>query len=172
MLIWNGSPRRSKSARAGRRADRQPGRRPPQRLNIMAPVVHPGRFLKREMDARKLSANRLSLDIGVPSGRITDILNFRRAITADTAVRLGCYSAIARSSGSTCKGSTTSAWSNGRRAPRLRGASGRRMRLEAGRGTKRLYCFLPTAVDFSFLIASRIGPNGPYLCCFSLNLSA
>jgi addiction module HigA family antidote len=57
----------------------------------MAPIVHPGRFLKREMDARKLSANRLSLDIGVPSGCITDILNFRRAITADTAVRLGRY---------------------------------------------------------------------------------
>jgi len=47
--------------------------------------------LKREMVARKLSANRLSLDIGVPSGRITDILNGRRAITADTAVRLGRY---------------------------------------------------------------------------------
>jgi antitoxin HigA-1 len=57
----------------------------------MAPVVHPGRFLKREMAARKLSANRLSLDIGVPSGRVTDILNGRRAITADTAVRLGLY---------------------------------------------------------------------------------
>jgi antitoxin HigA-1 len=42
----------------------------------MAPVVHPGRLLKREMIARKLSANRLSLDIGVPSGRITDILTF------------------------------------------------------------------------------------------------
>ena len=57
----------------------------------MAPVVHPGRLLKRELVARKLSANRLSLDIGVPSGRITDILNGRRAITADTAVRLGRY---------------------------------------------------------------------------------
>jgi addiction module HigA family antidote len=43
----------------------------------------------RELAARKLSANRLSLDLGVPSGRITDILNERRAITADTAVRLG-----------------------------------------------------------------------------------
>src|SRR3954469_14037008 len=61
-----------------------------QRLN-MAPVVHPGRLLKREMAARKLSANRLSLDIAVRSGRITNILNFRRAITADTAVRLGRY---------------------------------------------------------------------------------
>ena len=41
--------------------------------------------------ARKLSANRLSLDIGVPSGRVTDIINGRRSITADTAVRLGRY---------------------------------------------------------------------------------
>ena len=55
----------------------------------MSPVVHPGRLLKRELAARKLSANRLSLDLGVPSGRITDILNGRRAISADTAVRLG-----------------------------------------------------------------------------------
>lgn len=57
----------------------------------MAPLAHPGRLLKRELLARKLSANRLSLDIGVPSGRITDILNGRRSITADTAVRLGRY---------------------------------------------------------------------------------
>ncbi|WP_298261381.1 hypothetical protein [Bradyrhizobium sp.] len=57
----------------------------------MSRIVHPGRLLKREMLARKLSANRLSLDIDVPSGRITDILNFRRGITADTAVRLGRY---------------------------------------------------------------------------------
>jgi addiction module HigA family antidote len=52
---------------------------------------HPGRLLKREMIARDLSANRLALDLGVPSGRITDILNGRRSITADTAVRLGRY---------------------------------------------------------------------------------
>lgn len=57
----------------------------------MAPIVHPGRLLKRELAARELSANRLSLDIGVPSGRITDILNGRRSISADTAVRLGRY---------------------------------------------------------------------------------
>jgi addiction module HigA family antidote len=57
----------------------------------MAPLVHPGRLLKRELTARGLSANRLSLDIGVPSGRVTDILNGRRGISADTAVRLGRY---------------------------------------------------------------------------------
>jgi addiction module HigA family antidote len=57
----------------------------------MPPAVHPGRLLRRELTARALSANRLALDIDVPSGRITDILNGRRAITADTAVRLGRY---------------------------------------------------------------------------------
>jgi antitoxin HigA-1 len=57
----------------------------------MLPVAHPCRLLRREMAARSLSANRLALDLAVPSGRITDILNGRRSITADTAVRLGRY---------------------------------------------------------------------------------
>ena len=57
----------------------------------MPPVSRPGRLLKRELQARTLSANRLALDLGVPSGRITDILNGRRAISADTALRLGRY---------------------------------------------------------------------------------
>jgi antitoxin HigA-1 len=60
-------------------------------MKTMPPAVHPGRFLKRELNALGLSANRLALDIGVPSGRITDILNARRSVTADTAVRLGRY---------------------------------------------------------------------------------
>ena len=57
----------------------------------MPAIAHPGRLLKRELAARALSANRLALAIGVPSGRITDILNGRRSISADTAVRLGRY---------------------------------------------------------------------------------
>jgi antitoxin HigA-1 len=57
----------------------------------MPSAAHPGRILRRELRARELSANRLALDLGVPSGRITDILNGRRSITADTAVRLGRY---------------------------------------------------------------------------------
>ena len=57
----------------------------------MTPASHPGRLLRRELGARAMSANRLALDLGVPSGRITDILNGRRSITADTAVRLGRY---------------------------------------------------------------------------------
>ena len=57
----------------------------------MAPIIHPGRILRRELAARELSANRLAIDLGVPSGRITDILNGRRSISADTALRLGRY---------------------------------------------------------------------------------
>lgn len=52
---------------------------------------HPGRLLKMEIVARRLSANRLAIALGVPSGRITDILNGRRSITAETALRLGRY---------------------------------------------------------------------------------
>jgi antitoxin HigA-1 len=57
----------------------------------MPSAPHPGNLLRRELKARELSANRLALDLGVPSGRVTDILNGRRSITADTAVRLGRY---------------------------------------------------------------------------------
>ncbi len=57
----------------------------------MAPAVHPGRLLRRELMARNLSANRLAIDLGVPSGRVTDILNARRSLTADTALRLARY---------------------------------------------------------------------------------
>lgn len=53
--------------------------------------VHPGRILKRELAARDLSANKLALALHVPSGRITSILNGKRAITPETALRLGRY---------------------------------------------------------------------------------
>lgn len=53
--------------------------------------VHPGRILKRELTARGLSANRLALELRLPSGRITDILNGKRGISPDTALRLGRY---------------------------------------------------------------------------------
>ncbi|MGO8801250.1 MAG: HigA family addiction module antitoxin [Roseiarcus sp.] len=53
--------------------------------------VHPGRVLKRELKARDLSANRLALELKLPSGRITDILNAKRGISPETALRLGRY---------------------------------------------------------------------------------
>jgi addiction module HigA family antidote len=53
--------------------------------------IHPGRILKRELAARELSANRLAIALRLPSGRITDILNGKRGISPETALRLGRY---------------------------------------------------------------------------------
>ena len=53
--------------------------------------VHPGRILKRELNARNISANKLALALRVPSGRISQILNEKRGISAETALRLGQY---------------------------------------------------------------------------------
>jgi addiction module HigA family antidote len=53
--------------------------------------IHPGRILRRELEARKLSANRLAIELKLPSGRITDILGGKRGISADTALRLGQF---------------------------------------------------------------------------------
>jgi len=54
-------------------------------------AIHPGRILRRELKARELSANALALALRTPSGRITDILNEKRAVTTETAMRLGRY---------------------------------------------------------------------------------
>ena len=51
--------------------------------------IHPGRILKREIEARSLSANALAIALRTPSGRITDILNGKRGISPETALRLG-----------------------------------------------------------------------------------
>ena len=53
--------------------------------------THPGEHLKDAIDAAGLSARQLALDIAVPANRITAILHGRRAVTADTALRLGRY---------------------------------------------------------------------------------
>jgi addiction module HigA family antidote len=53
--------------------------------------IHPGRVLKRELAARDLSANRLALELKVPSGRITEILSGKRGISPETALRLGRF---------------------------------------------------------------------------------
>jgi hypothetical protein len=76
-------------------------------------------------------SHRLALDLGAPSGRITDILNGRRSISVDTTVRLGRYFGNALNSGSTCKSSMTSRWSSATAGKRSRVGSIPPTRLEA-----------------------------------------
>ncbi|HXN85912.1 MAG TPA: HigA family addiction module antitoxin [Candidatus Binataceae bacterium] len=54
-------------------------------------LTHPGDILREELKARGLSANRFALDLAVPSGRIVEILNRKRGVSADTALRLSRY---------------------------------------------------------------------------------
>lgn len=51
-------------------------------------AIHPGEILFKEfLEPLKLSANRLAKHINVPTNRITEIINGKRNITADTALR-------------------------------------------------------------------------------------
>jgi len=53
--------------------------------------IHPGETLREDLEALDISAAELARQIDVPATRITEILNGRRAITGDTALRLGNY---------------------------------------------------------------------------------
>lgn len=55
-------------------------------------LIHPGEILLNEfMEPLGVSQNRLSRDIHVPVGRINDLVHGRRAITANTALRLAAF---------------------------------------------------------------------------------
>jgi addiction module HigA family antidote len=63
-------------------------KRVPQKL----PPIHPGEILREDfMKPAGLTAHRLAMALHVPSTRIAEIVHERRAISADTAIRLGRY---------------------------------------------------------------------------------
>jgi addiction module HigA family antidote len=55
------------------------------------PPIHPGELLRDELDEIGLSLNELSRALRVPMNRISAIVNGKRAITIDTAMRLARY---------------------------------------------------------------------------------
>jgi addiction module HigA family antidote len=74
---------KSKSSINPRRLDRYEREVPP---------IHPGEILREEfLVPLGLSANALAIAIGVPATRVNEIVNERRGITGDTALRLGRY---------------------------------------------------------------------------------
>ena len=54
-------------------------------------AIHPGEHLAEELGALHMSAAELARRIGVPTNRVTQILNGTRSITGDTALRLGHF---------------------------------------------------------------------------------
>jgi antitoxin HigA-1 len=58
--------------------------------NIMArPAIHPGEILAEELAEIAVTPTELARQLRVPTNRITQIVHGRRAITGDTALRLG-----------------------------------------------------------------------------------
>jgi antitoxin HigA-1 len=62
------------------------------RKKQLLPPIHPGEILKSELlEPLGLSINKLARELRVPPGRIGDIVNGKRGISADSALRLGRY---------------------------------------------------------------------------------
>ena len=54
-------------------------------------AVHPGTILKEELESRRLSGTALALKLRIPPQRVNDVIAGRRALTAETALRLARY---------------------------------------------------------------------------------
>ena len=57
-------------------------------------AIHPGEHLAEQLEELGLSAAELVRRLRVPANRITAILNGQRAVTGDTALRLGHFFGI------------------------------------------------------------------------------
>lgn len=53
------------------------------------PAIHPGEILRDELEELGVTPTELARQIAVPPNRISQIIGGRRAITGDTALRLG-----------------------------------------------------------------------------------
>ncbi|OHB74099.1 MAG: addiction module antidote protein, HigA family [Planctomycetes bacterium RBG_16_59_8] len=63
------------------------------------PPIHPGEILLEDfMKPLQLSQYALAKAISVPPRRINEIVHGKRAISADTALRLGCYFGVSAQS--------------------------------------------------------------------------
>jgi addiction module HigA family antidote len=54
-------------------------------------AIHPGEHLAEELKELGMSAAELARQLEVPTNRVTEILNGRRAVTGDTALRLAHF---------------------------------------------------------------------------------
>ncbi|MGA9544845.1 MAG: HigA family addiction module antitoxin [Candidatus Sulfotelmatobacter sp.] len=60
-------------------------------MSVPITAIHPGEQLAEELRELEMSAAELARQLEVPTNRISEILNGRRAITGDTALRLGHF---------------------------------------------------------------------------------
>jgi len=67
------------------------GKRVKAYSGVAPTTIHPGEQLAEQLDTLGMSAAELSRQLNVPANRITEILNGQRAVTGDTALRLGHF---------------------------------------------------------------------------------
>jgi len=53
------------------------------------PAIHPGEILSEELEELSITPTELARQLRVPANRITQIIQGKRAVTGDTALRLG-----------------------------------------------------------------------------------
>ena len=58
-------------------------------LHVLKRAVHPGRILKDELVELGISPTAFARQIGVPPNRVSQIINGKRSISGDTALRFG-----------------------------------------------------------------------------------
>ena len=58
-------------------------------MNMFKRVAHPGEVLKDELDEFGVTPTSFARQIEVPPNRISQIISGKRAVTGDTALRLG-----------------------------------------------------------------------------------
>src|SRR6266704_3921305 len=58
-------------------------------ITMARPAIHPGEILADELNELEVTPTELSRQISVPPNRISQIIQGKRAITGDTALRLG-----------------------------------------------------------------------------------
>jgi addiction module HigA family antidote len=56
---------------------------------VAKPIIHPGEILADELAELGITPTELARQLDVPANRISQILRGKRAITGDTALRLG-----------------------------------------------------------------------------------
>ena len=62
-----------------------------RKVGMARTAIHPGEILAEELEAAGMSAAELARLVEVPANRVSQIIAGRRAVTADTALRLGRY---------------------------------------------------------------------------------
>jgi addiction module HigA family antidote len=56
---------------------------------VKRPAIHPGEVLADELEEIGISPTELSRQLAIPANRISQIIQGKRAVSGDTALRLG-----------------------------------------------------------------------------------